>query len=111
MSRRVRSNTETRYANANSGASIARRSNGRMPTCAELEEERNRYCGYGSVSRRQLVGCLERVTDDEIARRNTNAAAYARRELETCLQEGRPTTLDWYCERYREEFEPSGVQR
>jgi hypothetical protein len=48
------------------------------------------YCSYGAVSRDQLAGCIEHVTEDDFADRPTNAARFARGELETCRSDAGP---------------------
>ncbi len=51
------------------------------------------YCSYGAVSEAQLQGCIEHVTEADIDNRSTNAADYARGELDNCLYDSGP-----YCE-------------
>jgi hypothetical protein len=51
------------------------------------------YCSYGAVSEAQLQGCIENVTADEVDGYDTNAADYARGELDQCLEDSGP-----YCE-------------
>lgn len=36
------------------------------------------YCEYGSVSQAQLDGCLENVTAEQVERRDSEAAVYAK---------------------------------
>lgn len=49
-----------------------------------------RYCEYGAVSQAQLDGCKDHVTEDEIDARYTNAARYARGELDVCRTDAGP---------------------
>lgn len=53
-----------------------------------------RYCSYGAVSRPQLRGCIEHVTPDDVARLRTNAARYARGQLDRCLADAGPFCTD-----------------
>lgn len=48
------------------------------------------YCSYGSISEAQLEGCMEHVTDADIESRTTNAAEYARGDLDECLYDAGP---------------------
>jgi hypothetical protein len=48
------------------------------------------YCAYGAMSEAQLVGCTSSVTHDDATSRDTNAAAYARGELDECLSDAGP---------------------
>jgi hypothetical protein len=48
------------------------------------------YCSYGAVSQAQLEGCIEHVDQDYINRLDTNAARYARGELDRCLADSGP---------------------
>ena len=48
------------------------------------------YCSYGAVSETQLQGCIEHVTEADIDGRSTNAADYARGELDKCLYDSGP---------------------
>jgi hypothetical protein len=48
------------------------------------------YCQYGAVSRSQLYGCLDHVTDDQINRLDTDAARFARGQLNSCLADAGP---------------------
>jgi hypothetical protein len=48
------------------------------------------YCFYGAVNVPQLRGCVEHVSPSEIARLDTNAAEYARGELDDCLADAGP---------------------
>jgi len=48
------------------------------------------YCEYGAVSRAQLEGCYFHVHVDEIEGRDTNAADWARGDLEECLADAGP---------------------
>jgi hypothetical protein len=52
------------------------------------------YCAYGAVSRAQFEGCKDHVSTDDVERLNTDAARFARRELEGCLADSGP-----FCER------------
>lgn len=59
------------------------------------------YCQYGSVSQAQLEGCYFHVHIREIEGRNTNAAQWARGELDECLSDAGP-----FCgTRYRQTLE------
>jgi hypothetical protein len=49
-----------------------------------------RYCEYGVVSRAQLAGCLDHVTDSQIDRLQTDAARFARGDLWQCLSDAGP---------------------
>jgi hypothetical protein len=54
------------------------------------------YCAYGAVSKAQLDGCIEHVDEDEILGRNTNAARFARRDIEDCfIEDSGPFCLDY----------------
>jgi hypothetical protein len=48
------------------------------------------YCQYGSVSQAQLEGCYFHVHIGEIEGRNTNAARWARGDLDECLADAGP---------------------
>ena len=48
------------------------------------------YCSYGAVSEAQLQSCIEHVTEADIDSRSTNAADYARGELDKCLYDAGP---------------------
>jgi hypothetical protein len=51
-------------------------------------EERDlvgKYCSYGAVSTAQLMACAENVRPREVLESETNAARYARGELDRCL--------------------------
>lgn len=52
------------------------------------------YCAYGAVSQAQLEGCRDHVTDDDVDARDTNAAQYARGELDECLADAGPFCED-----------------
>ena len=43
------------------------------------------YCAYGAVSKAQLEGCVEHVTPATVSGYDTNAARYARGQLDACL--------------------------
>lgn len=59
------------------------------------------YCQYGSVSTAQMEGCYFHVHLGEIESRDTNAAKWARGELDECLKDAGP-----YCgTSYRETLE------
>jgi hypothetical protein len=49
-----------------------------------------KYCEYGAVSKAQLAGCLDHVTDSQINRLQTDAAQFARGQLWTCLSDAGP---------------------
>jgi hypothetical protein len=53
----------------------------------ELEERDlvGDYCSYGAVSTAQLMACAEHVRPREVLESETNAARYARGELDRCL--------------------------
>lgn len=48
------------------------------------------YCAYGAISQAQLDGCREHATEGDVSGRNTNAARYARGDLDECLQDSGP---------------------
>jgi hypothetical protein len=52
------------------------------------------YCAYGAVSRAQLDGCVDHVTDEDVDGYDTNAAQYARGELDKCLKDSGPFCHD-----------------
>jgi hypothetical protein len=51
------------------------------------------YCEYGSRSAAQLAGCMRHVNTDDINKRDTQAARFARGENSNCLADAGP-----YCE-------------
>jgi hypothetical protein len=48
------------------------------------------YCHYGSVSKAQFEGCMRHADGDAIYRLDTNAAQFARRDLEECRADAGP---------------------
>ncbi len=48
------------------------------------------YCAYGAVSKAQLEGCVEHVTPATVTGYSTNAARYARGQLDACLADSGP---------------------
>ncbi len=58
------------------------------------EQLLRRYCIYGSVSRAQLKGCLDHVTDASIKQRSTEAARYARGLTDACGPTAGPFCVD-----------------
>jgi len=48
------------------------------------------YCSYGAVSQAQLAECEEHVSSSSINLLHTNAARFARGELEECLEDSGP---------------------
>lgn len=52
------------------------------------------YCAYGAVSEAQLDGCVEHVTPEVVDGYDTNAAEYARGELDSCLDDAGPFCED-----------------
>jgi hypothetical protein len=59
------------------------------------------YCQYGSASKAQMEGCYFHVHLGEIEGRDTNAAKWAKGELDECLDDAGP-----YCgTQYRETLE------
>lgn len=48
------------------------------------------YCAYGAVSESQRQHCVDHVTVEEVDARNTNAAQYAREEIDQCLADAGP---------------------
>jgi hypothetical protein len=54
------------------------------------EDEVSAYCHYGAVSEAQLNGCIDHVGTEQIDRLDTNAARYARGELDECLADAGP---------------------
>lgn len=53
-----------------------------------------RYCEYGAVSEAQLDGCKDHVEGDQVDRLDTNAARYARGDLDRCLADAGPFCRD-----------------
>jgi hypothetical protein len=53
----------------------------------ELEERDlvGEYCSYGADSTAELVACAEEIRPREVLKSDTNAARYARGELDRCL--------------------------
>lgn len=62
--------------------------------CGTADDQVARYCEYGSASEAQLKGCIEHVDRGSIDRRSSNAARYARGELEACLSDAGPFCRD-----------------
>ncbi len=60
--------------------------------CGESSVEA--YCSYGAVSRAQLDGCTDHVTENDFDHLKTNAARYARGELDKCLADSGPFCED-----------------
>jgi hypothetical protein len=65
------------------------------PQCGRADYQRcefeiGLYCQYGSVSRAQLNSCERRVRWGEFKNLNTNAARFARFELDKCLADAGP---------------------
>jgi hypothetical protein len=60
------------------------------------------YCRYGSDSRARFKGCTEHVRLEDVRRRNTNAARYAKGELNVCLADAGP-----FCSPRRDSLLPS----
>jgi hypothetical protein len=59
------------------------------------------YCAYGAVSKSQLLHCYYNVRIEEVQERDTNAAKWARHELNECLVDSGP-----YCSTsYRDTIE------
>ena len=48
------------------------------------------YCAYGAVSKAQLEGCVEHVTPATVNEYRTNAARFARGQLDACLSDSGP---------------------
>lgn len=48
------------------------------------------YCAYGAVSLAQLRGCEDHVDASHVMGLDTNAARYARGELDRCLADAGP---------------------
>ena len=48
------------------------------------------YCSYGAVSEAQLEGCIEHVSVEDIDELDTNAAEFARGELDDCRPDAGP---------------------
>ena len=48
------------------------------------------YCSYGAVSAAQLQGCIDHVSDATVESYDTNAAQYARGDLDDCLEDSGP---------------------
>lgn len=57
-------------------------------------DEVARYCEYGAVSQPQLDGCKDHVGNDQVDRLDTNAARYARGDLDRCLADAGPFCRD-----------------
>ncbi len=49
-----------------------------------------KYCAYGAASEAQVRGCKDHVTDEDVNGYDTNAAEYARGELDECLADAGP---------------------
>lgn len=58
--------------------------------CSSDGELIGRYCEYGAVSAAQLTGCIDHVTFEDVDRLDTNAARYARGEIDVCLADAGP---------------------
>ena len=52
------------------------------------------YCQYGSVSRSQYEGCIDHVSYGDVQDSDSNAARYARDELDECLEDAGPMCSD-----------------
>jgi hypothetical protein len=65
------------------------------------------YCAYGAVSRAQLTGCLDHVTDQQIERLQTDAAQFATGQIDTCLTDAGPYCADRAAARQASQDEPS----
>lgn len=52
------------------------------------------YCAYGAISETQRQGCVDHVTQDRVEALKTNAARYARGELDRCLADAGPFCRD-----------------
>lgn len=48
------------------------------------------YCSYGAVSQEQLDGCVSHVTEEVVDGYDTNAARYARGEIDDCRADAGP---------------------
>lgn len=66
--------------------------NRRSPADAEIAGIKTitAYCQYGSISMKQMEGCYFNVHLEEIEDRGTNAARWAREELDECLDDAGP---------------------
>ena len=56
-------------------------------------------CRYGSVSRAEFKGCINHVSAEDVISRSTNAARYAKGELNVCLAGAAP-----FCQPRRDLF-------
>ena len=65
------------------------------------------YCEYGAVSRAEVGGCLDHVTDAQINRLQTDAARFARGDLESCLADSGPYCANRAASRQAAQDEPS----
>jgi hypothetical protein len=63
---------------------------GRVDSTDRCKFEIRLYCEYGAVSRAQLDSCERRVRWGEFKYSNTNAARFAKGELEKCLADAGP---------------------
>jgi hypothetical protein len=52
--------------------------------------ELHEYCSYGAVSAAQLKGCLDHVTTDRVDALQTDAARFARGDINACLSDAGP---------------------
>ena len=48
------------------------------------------YCSYGAVSQAQLDGCIEHVPTSQVNGLDTDAARYAKGQLDRCLSDSGP---------------------
>jgi hypothetical protein len=48
------------------------------------------YCRYGAVSRAQLEGCIDHVTEADVRSLQTHASQYAFGDLDRCLADAGP---------------------
>ena len=54
-----------------------------------------RYCYYGSVSYAQYDGCLTHVGEDDVERRSSEAARFAKGEFDSCGRQSGPLCEDY----------------
>jgi len=65
------------------------------------------YCKYGAVSQAQLDGCRRHVDSRDIENLDTDAARFARRDLDDCLSDSGPYCYDALAWRLAKDQEPA----
>lgn len=78
---------------------------GWVPGTQAHSREITYYCEYGAVSRAQLDHCKSHVSSDYIDSLETNAARFARGDLDACLDDAGP-----FCDadKFHNDVEPDG---